>query len=139
MERLGQDVRRCSRLLSTGISMNIKIAALIFTAFVASTVVADDTPPTFPLSKAAKLAEDAITSASLPADCFLRSLTLIQSPDAASYYRATYKPTASRRIQVGTDPGPVTLDVIHITMDGKVSFEHETFPVRQRSQTQPAK
>lgn len=119
--------------------MNTKLAALIFT-FVASVALAGDTSPTLPLSKAAKLAEDAITAASLPADCFLRSITFVQPPEGAPYYRASYKPAVSRRVQVGTDPGPVTLEVIHVAMDGKVSFEQETLPTRQRIiQSQPAK
>jgi hypothetical protein len=93
--------------------------------------LAEEPRPALPLSKAAKLAEDAIASASLPANCFLRSIALIQNTEAAAYYRATYKPLVTERVQVGTDSPPPTMDVIHIALDGKVSFEHEA--LRQRS------
>ena len=107
--------------------MNIKKAAvlLITTAFMAVTSPAEETPPTLSLSKAAKLAEDAIASASLPADGFLRSITLVQTADAPAYYRATFKPPPIRRAQVGSEPPTVTIDFIRIVMDGKVSFEKE--------------
>lgn len=100
----------------------------------AFTSLADETPPALPVSKAAKLAEDAIASASLPPDCFLRSIALIQSPDAPAYYRATYKPPLTRRVQVGTEPPLATVDVIRIAMDGKVSFEQEELRARRSIQ-----
>jgi len=113
---------------------------LITTILFACAAFADEARPTLTLSEAAKLAEDAITSASLPADCYLRSITLIQTPDATAYYRATYKPKVTRRlrVQVGAPPSPHTLDVICIAMDGKVSFEQEELTTaRPTIQVQP--
>ena len=108
---------------------------LAIVVLMASNLLAQDVAPALSLSKAAKLAEDAITSAALPEDCFLRSISLVQNPDSAPYYRAGYKPPVRRRSIVGAeaaDAAPVVIDVLHIAMDGKVSFEQET-PIRNRS------
>jgi hypothetical protein len=97
------------------------LAALILTILVsASVALAEDAAPTLPLSKAAKLAEDAIAEAKLPADCYVRSIALVRKEDAPAYYRATYKLLAL--------PSPAKFDIIRITMDGKVSFEEEYSP-----------
>jgi hypothetical protein len=117
--------------------MNIKqtAALLVVTVFTAFTALADETLPTLPMSKAAKLAEDAITSASLPADHFIRSITLIQSAEAPAYYRALYKPPLILRVQVGIEPPPPTVDFIRVAMDGRVSFEQQELHPRRTIQS----
>jgi hypothetical protein len=125
-------------LFKIDISMHSRIDTLIFTAFLASAAFADDTAPTLSLSKAARLAEDAIASASLPSDCYLRSISLTKSADGASCYRAIYKPTGTRNAQSETEPGSVTVEFINVTMDGKVSFEHEKIQPRERVKARSA-
>jgi len=86
---------------------------------------AQETAPSLSLSKAAKLAEDAIASASLPADCFVRSVTLKDN----SYYQVRFRPAASAEGTVGL---PQKVEVIKVSMDGKVSFEQIDATVRSR-------
>jgi hypothetical protein len=93
------------------------LTILLSTSF----ALAEDAAPSLPLSKAAKLAEDAIAEAKLPADCYVRSIALVRKEDAPAYYRATYK--------LVTLPSPAKFDIIRITMDGKVSFEQENSPL----------
>ena len=75
-------------------------------------------------ASAAFSAEDAIAAASLPADCFVRSIDLIDS----AYYRVKYKPTPA----LAEGEASVKIDIIKVTMDGKVSFEQVDTPARRR-------
>ena len=108
--------------------MNIRQFASIFVAilYMTCTGLAQETAPSLSLSKAAKLAEDAITAASLPADCFVRSVTLMDN----AYYQVKYKPSAAS-IE-GVDTTVRKLDIIKVSMDGKVTFEQVESPSRTR-------
>jgi hypothetical protein len=107
--------------------MNIRRTATILVAILYATCTgsAEETAPSLSLSKAAKLAEDAIAAASLPADCFVRSVTLMDN----AYYQVKYKPSPA------SSEGATTrkVDVIKVSMDGKVTFGHFfDSPSRQR-------
>jgi hypothetical protein len=97
------------------------------------TAFSEDPAPKLVLSQAAKMAEDAVAKAGLAADRFVRSVTLVQPPKAAPYYRVTYRPLVIQRAEVGGDSTPGMLDVIHVSMDGKVSFEQEEMRRRVRT------
>ena len=111
--------------------------ASLILATVPATAPAAEQPPALSLGKAANLAEVAIASASLPADCFLRSMELVRKPDPATfyrttsppYYRATFRPPPEQPSRL-VDPvsQTVTVEIIRIAMDGKVSFEKEEIP-----------
>lgn len=112
--------------------MNIsRLISIIGAAVVVSSATAQEAAPKLPLSQAAKLAEDAIAAASLPADCFLRSITLSEK-DGVAFYQGTYKPTVRRRVKVDSAPEPITIDFIRLSMDGKVTFESEEMAPRRR-------
>lgn len=114
-------------------------AILAATALIDCSAFAQEAAPKFPLSKAAKLAEDAIAAASLPADCYLRSISLVEKPDVPAYFRATYKPPVTRRVRVNAEPSPIILEFIRISMDGKVSFEQEEMNPPRRIISRDAK
>jgi hypothetical protein len=119
--------------------MKFKRLTAIFAAIVviASGAFAQQLP-TLRMSEAAKLAEDAITAASLPAECYLRSISLVEKPSEPPYYRATYKPAVTRRVRVDSEPEPIIVEFMCITIEGKVSFERDEMnpPRRIRTRTQ---
>ena len=121
--------------------MNTNRLALVLVTIlsIAGSAFAQEAAPKLALSKAAKLAEDAIAAASLPADCYLRSITLMEKLDGTAYFRATYRPIPTNRVRVNAEPSPVTFEFIRISMDGKVSFEHEEITSRRRIQVRDAK
>lgn len=100
-----------------------------------SMLLAEDAPPSMPLSKAAKLAEDAIAAASLPADCYVRSIMYVPAGDSG-YFRVAYKPTQHHTVVLNGNPAaaaePITLDLIKVSLDGKVAFVKEEVPNQDR-------
>jgi hypothetical protein len=90
------------------------------------TAFSQESPPTLPLSKAAAIAEEAVAAGKLPSDRFVRSILLLQKRDGSWFYRVSYKPRITQRmLEAGSDEKPPVEDVIHVSMDGKVTFEQE--------------
>jgi len=125
--------------------MNIPRTALRFitTAFLVCGLHGADEAPARSISKAAKLAEDAIAAASLPADCYVRAISLQQRAGADPYYSVIYKPNSFARPKPAEgESAPATtsasIDVLRITMDGKVTFEKLGMNMRPRATPAPA-
>ncbi len=107
--------------------MTIAKAAQISGALLLTCVGAfsEDTATILPSYRATRLAESAIRTARMPRDCYVRSTTLIQESGAAPYYCIHYKESASQPADGDSDKRFFTVDVIHVSMDGRVSFEQE--------------
>ena len=109
--------------------MNIPRTALLFitTAFLVCALhAAEGEAPALSISKAAKLAEDAIAAAALPADCYVRAISLQQRAGVDPYYSVIYKPNSFARPKPAEgESAPAatsaSIDVLRITMDGKVT------------------
>lgn len=121
--KLTQRVRRRPRIpyqMTIHRTLTIAVATFCF----ACTAFAEEKAPSLPLSKAAKIAEDAIAAASLPADCFVRSVLLMDN----AYYQVKYRPTPA----LPDEGESVKIDIIKVTMDGKASFEQIDQQARRR-------
>ncbi len=112
---------------------------LIPALFLAAVHIAAASPPALSLSKAAKLADDALAKRRLPPDFFLHSVILVEEDGAESYYRVAYAPEAKDGSEEASKPSLSGIQVMRVSMDGKVSLiiEPSRVPVPLRLRRNP--
>jgi len=134
------DVRKCITLFATGTKPHTMKPTAILAATIAIlasfSAPAQESPPTLSLSKAAQIAETTLKSLGLPAEYFIRSISL--SPELDPFgkvtYEAQFEPRVRKIIMKRDDPAldsPQTIKyrVIVVSMDGVGKVEDRERPM----------
>lgn len=112
----------------------ITLIAGICIIFTALSATAKDSAPSLPFSKAAQIAQTTLEELHLPAEYFIRSISLSTTMDASDkpIYEARFEPPVRRRVikqddPTVTDPQPIIYRIIVVLMDGTAKVEQREF------------
>ena len=111
---------------------HMKTPSIIFAAILCISTLQAEDAPSLSLDKAAQIAQAALTDLHLPANNFLRSISLQRNPSEtpSDYYIATFEPKNERKIIKGgsISAEPTKIKFIKIAFDGKASVIEQNLP-----------
>jgi hypothetical protein len=116
----------------------MKIPTILTIALIAATTLLraePPTPPSLPLAKAVAIAQTTLDSLKLPPEYFLRSISYrpLTDKEPTAFYRASFEPTKTRRVMVGSTPEPVKIKYIKVLMNGTASVIEEEISSDRRT------
>ena len=111
----------------------------------AFSATAEDSVPPLPLSKAAQIAQTKLEAMNLPAEFYIRSISLAPSMEASGkiIYEAKFEPPVRRRVLKQDDPAvstpqPIKYRIIVVSMDGTAKIEEREYPSTRSIVRKPA-
>jgi len=113
----------------------MKTSAIICAIVLCISTLNAEEAPSLSLAEAAQIAQSTLTDLHLPADNFLRSISLQHKPSEtpSDYYIATFEPPKLRRVTKDSDTPtePTKIKFIKIAFDGKSTVVEENMPERR--------
>ena len=113
----------------------MKTSSIICAIVLCISTLRADEAPSLSLEKAAQIAQATLINLHLPADNFLRSISLQHntSESPSDFYIATFEPPKQRRVvkDSNTPAEPVKIRFIKITFDGKACVIEQSLPERR--------